>query len=89
MLAFLIAELLVIQYTKLSFEYDDDFIGMAALQRLQCLRLRGSETWVPHWAGILQDWPDNGAVETQQIVSPAIFTTRYFREFPEVAKFAK
>jgi len=29
-LAFLLAELLVIQYTKLLFEYDDDFIGMAA-----------------------------------------------------------
>ena len=29
-LAFLLAELLVIQYTKLPFEYDDDFIGMAA-----------------------------------------------------------
>jgi len=29
-LAFLLAELLVIQYTKLPFQYDDDFIGMAA-----------------------------------------------------------
>ena len=62
-----------------------------ALQRLQCLRLRGSETRVPHWAGVdlLQDWPDHGAVETQQVVPPAILATRYFREFAEVAKFAK
>jgi len=38
-----------------------------AQRRLQCLRLHGSETWVPLWAGVLQDWPDHGAVETQQV----------------------
>ena len=63
----------------------------SALQRLQCLRLRGSETRVPHWAGVglLQDWSDDAAVETQQVVPLAIFATRYFREFAEVANFAK
>jgi len=29
---------------------------------------------MPHQASILQDWPDHGAVETQQVVPPGART---------------
>jgi len=51
-----------------------------ALQRLQCLRLRSSETRVSHWAGVLQDWPDHGAVKTQQVVPPGARTFQLLKE---------
>jgi len=61
-----------LQYGIVAVVIDD--AQRSALQRLQCLHLRGSETWVPHWAGVLQDWPDHGAIKTQQVVPPGAWT---------------
>jgi len=51
--------------------FEDD-VQCSALQWLhQCLCLQGSGTSVPNWAGILQDWPDHSAIETQKVVLPS------------------
>jgi len=52
----------------------------SALQRLQCLHLRDTETWVPHRAGVLQDWTNHGAVKTQQVVPPGARTFQLLKE---------